>query len=125
MPTPQCSRGSSKSWLHYPQAKSAVRLVTLICRARGFGEFSWRQWQNRKAALPDQRDPNEDRIGFDGGEGDWMSEWAEDFEFDGDPARFVGGGIGEGGLGHLGDASDGLGPNAFVKEGPGRLGAWC
>ena len=80
------------------------------------GEFFVTQWEHGEAALPEEGDIGEGRLGFDLGERDGARERADGFEFDGNPTGLLGGGVGKRGARNLGETDDGFGGNALVEK---------
>ena len=66
--------------------------------------------------MAEEREPGECGLGFDRGESDGVREGCDGAQLDGDPAGFVGGGIGKSGTGNGGEADDGCSGHALVEE---------
>lgn len=79
-------------------------------------EFGSGEGHHGETALADERDFREGRLALDLRERDGVGESGAGLEFDGDPAGFVGGGIGEGAEGDLGETLDGFRADARVEE---------
>lgn len=80
------------------------------------GKFLRGKRQDGEAALAEERELGEGGLGFDRGESDSAGEGLDGFQFDGDPAGFIGGGIGKGGTGDRGETNDGFGGHALVEQ---------